>query len=79
MGTLTVVKLTLLVIFLQDVDSCPEVREGRIIKTKTSSMFTFEADWFLVVTEGGDSARKETDAESRSQGDLGMQAIRNSR
>ena len=34
MRTSTVLKLTLLVISLEDVDSCPEVREGRIIKTK---------------------------------------------
>ena len=44
MGTLTVVKLTLLVIFLQDVDSCPEVRgRERIFKTEMFSMFPCEA------------------------------------
>ena len=56
MGTLTVVKLTLLVIFLQDVDSCPEVR-GRIIKTEMFSMFPCEAAWLLLVSEGGDGPR----------------------
>ena len=59
MRTLTVLKLTLLVISLEDVDSCPEVREGRIIKTKKrllcSPLKLTDSSWSLKVETAPDS------------------------